>query len=146
MTFSPKIPRLSRNRSGHAYFPKTSTNLLTYLCSRLEWFRFNESAHVMVKQKTLATDLSRRLGLEKAVSDQIRAGFFSFFLFRFLLYLVKFGALRCSAYEKYLPELCSVVCPMLYSANKCTRIVVSNPPEGDQLRSGGDSRCIYGEM
>ena len=67
-----------------------------------------------------------------------------FFMYKFLLYLVKFGALRCSAYEKYLPELCSVVCPMLCSANKCTRIVVSNPPEGDQLRSSGDSRCIYG--
>ena len=64
-----------------------------------------------------------------------KAAFDRDFLYRFLLYLVKFGALRCSAYEKYLPELCSVVCPMLYSANKCTRIVVSNPPEGDQLRS-----------
>ena len=62
-------------------------------CSRLEWFRFNESAHVMVKQKTLATDLSRGPGLVKssfrsnpsvfgqigqirAVSGQIRAVFF----------------------------------------------------------------------
>ena len=65
----------------------------TYLpLSRPEWFRFNESAHVMVKQKTLTTDLSRRLGLVKtsfrsnpsvlvksgqmrAVSGQIRAVF-----------------------------------------------------------------------
>ena len=66
----------------------------TYLpLSRPQWFRFNESAHVMVKQKTLATDLSRGLGLVKssfrsnpsvlvksgqirAVSGQIRAVFF----------------------------------------------------------------------
>ena len=58
---------LSRNQGVRTcLFSRTATNLLTYLCSRLEWFRFNESAHVMVKQKTLATDLSRRLGLVKS--------------------------------------------------------------------------------
>ena len=82
---------LSRNQGVRTcLFSRTATNLLTYLCSRLEWFRFNESAHVMVKQKTLATDLSRGLGLVKssfrsnpsvlgqirAVSGQIRAAFF----------------------------------------------------------------------
>ena len=68
-------------------FSRTATNqiLLTYLCSRLEWFRFNESAHVMVKKKTLATDLSRRLGLVKnsfrsnpSVFGQIRSNASSF--------------------------------------------------------------------
>ena len=49
------------------------------------------------------------------------------FLYRFLLYLVKFGSLSYSAYEKYLSELCSAVCPMICFASKCTRIVVSNP-------------------
>ena len=62
------IRKVRRGNYGYSHiclFSRTATNLLTYLCSRLEWFRFNESAHVVVKQKTLATDLSRsetRLG------------------------------------------------------------------------------------
>ena len=41
-------------------------NYECFLYSRPQWFRLNESAHVMVKRKTLATDLSKRLGLAKS--------------------------------------------------------------------------------
>ena len=75
---------LSRNQGVRTcLFSRTATNLLTYLCSRLEWFRFNESTHVMVKQKTLATDLSRILGFgEKQFpikSTYLHACFFATF-------------------------------------------------------------------
>ena len=81
---APKIRYPTRgaqyiNASGHVdfqgqpqiYLP-TSQNYVhkqkyeCFLHSRPEWFRFNESAHVMVKRKTLATDFSRRLGLVKS--------------------------------------------------------------------------------
>ena len=69
---------LSRNQEVRTCtFSRTATNLLTYLCPRLEWFRFNESAHVMVKQRTLATDLSRRLGLVKSSFQSNPSSFFS---------------------------------------------------------------------
>ena len=42
---------------------------------------------------------------KKVSSWGFLGGVIFFFIYRFLLYLVKFGALRCSAYEKYLPEL-----------------------------------------
>ena len=78
--FSPYLSEYQGavKKSGGQDMPisRTATNLLTYLCSRLEWFRFNESAHAMVKQKTLATDLSRRLGLEKSSFRSNPSSFF----------------------------------------------------------------------
>ena len=50
--FSCSSKGLSRNQGVRTcLFSRTATNLVTYLYSRLEWFRFNVSAHVMVKQK-----------------------------------------------------------------------------------------------
>ena len=62
---------MSISHGGHksTYLPRDYVHEQNYECflySRPQQFRFNESAHVTVKRKTLATDLSKRLGLAKS--------------------------------------------------------------------------------
>ena len=65
-------PHADFSRWPQIYLPTSQNyvheqNYEWFLYSRSQWFGFNESAHVMVKRKTLATNLSKRLGLAKTI-------------------------------------------------------------------------------
>ena len=109
--------------SGHAdfqgqpqiYLP-TSQNYVheqndkCFLYSQPQRFQLNESAHVMVKRKTLATDLSKRLGLAKS-------SFWSSYLLE--LWLKSTHLPAC-----LLPNLCPLQNSIKYATSRLFHVVL----------------------